>query len=702
MLKKVTFILLTALFLAGSAPAQTPPADSIIKAVVADLDRYEKQAEGLTPRHKPQIKRIARMLPLTESRLKGSKNKSHPSWVEASERLAALKAKLAALQSGKPAASKPAGSAGGMTDKQIAAKYNQDYRALGQELNATPISKFADQAVAAGFQARLDSLKKLVDSLQSDKNRQSFTAHYRKLETYFNKKVAHAQGQAAKQARKEAPKPAPAKAKPAPKPAAKPAGPLDYQNKRALGFFNKDYNRYLKEFDQVTPANTAKLKGYLARLDNRLSKLTAKDHPEVVAAQEKVAALKAKLANPQAGGGQAQASPAGPQSDAKTHKEFQKLYQRNRVALDFLDPAELAKPAEAKHWRKVLAQFGEIVAKFQNKEDAQVGKDLEMYARIKAKIESGLAASAKVDINSYPYLDQDQDFLNSLYDKYSRTKIFAQGNEAVAKQLLADYDRDKAAFDQLDEKYSPFIKGNEAASSPAYKQAGDLKRSFRNAGQWLAKFAKARDDYIAGAGPRIEKLLAKAAGMVDQAINEKRPEWFTGGGIQHAMIQAGNQIASLTSIKGGQDAQVKELRAKHEALLAKVRQAESGLKESILAATKLPADAYSGGDKSKIMDLALAAWSKKHPDKKPLAKGISMPTWERKTEWRYKVDGTRYKVDRSYLQVWVAIKTSETIATQYFIELSKNHLQGGTITLNAPSNLGGDVLKTEMLLKNVK
>ena len=80
-----------------------------------------------------------------------------------------------------------------------------------------------------------------------------------------------------------------------------------------------------------------------------------------------------------------------------------------------------------------------------------------------------------------------------------------------------------------------------------------------------------------------------------------------------------------------------------------------------------------------------------------------MPSWERKTEWRYQnVNGTHYKVDRSYLQVWVIVKTSDKLATQYFIELSKNHMQGDSITVNVPANLQGNVLKTEMLLKNVK
>ena len=712
MLKKAVVIFFAGLFLTSPVYAQTQPADSMIRAVVSDLDKYEKQAEGLTPENKSQINKIVRMLPMTKSRLKSSKNKSDPSWIEASERLEALKQRLTDLKAGKiPAAAvQPATNAGqgsglaGLTDKQIADMYKKDYNALANELKGTGISKFADDSVVSGFKGKFEDLKKLVDTFQDPKYKASFSTNYQGLETYFNKKVAHAQGQAAIQAQKKTAQPAEEKQVEQKKETRKaepvqPTAELDYQNKRALGFFNKDYDRYLPEFDNVTPANTSKLTGYIDRLENRLSKLTAKDHPEVIAAQQKMDDLKAKLGSAQKG----QPSQASIQSDQKTHTEFQRLYQKNRVALDALDPAELSRPAEAKYWKKVLTDFDDIVAKFQNKDNPEVKEDMQMYEQIKAKVESGLSASTKLDFKNYPDYDKDMDFLKSLYDKYSVEKIFSKGNESLAKKLMADYDNDKGAYDKLNNEYADFIKGNQAAYAPGYKQAEAMKRSLRNAGQWIGKFSKAKEEFIAEAGPRIEGLMAKAQEMVDKAVNEKRPEWFTGGGIQNAMTQAGSQLDSFGAIKGEDDPQVEALRSKYNQLSAQVKKAEGDLKESILASTGMPADTYPGGDKQEILSLAVEEWNKKHSDKGLLAKGISMPNWERKTEWRYKsVDGTRYKVDRSYLQVWVIIKTNDRLATQYFIELSKNHMQGDAITINVPANLQGDVFKTEMLLKNVK
>jgi len=708
MLKQVLLVLIAVLFFVVPVHAQTKPADSMIKAAVADLDKYEKAAEGLTPSRKANIVRILRMLPGIESRLNRSKNKSDPSWIEASDRLKALKQQLTDLKAGKTptamAKKTPAtgSGTGGMTDKQIADNYKKDYKALANELKGTHISKFADDSVVSGFRAKFANLKTQVDSFQNPKYKQSFSANYQSLETYFNKKVDHAQRQVASRAQKATAQGKEEKQreqKPAKQAAAKPTAQLDFQNKRALGFFKKDYDRYLPEFEKITSANSQKLLGYIDRLENRLSKLTAKSHPKVVEAQQEVAVLKSKLATAQQG----QPSQASTQADQNAHKEFQRLYQRNRVALDVLDPAELSKPAEAKHWKKVLKEFDDIVAKFQNKGNPDVKKDIQMYEQIKAKVESGLTASTKLDIKNYPDYDKDMDFLKALYDKYSVDKVFSKGNEAVAKKLMADYDNDKQAYDKLDKKYAAFIEGNKAAYAPGYKQAGVTKRNLRNAGQWIDKFSKAKAEFIAEAGPRIEGLMTKAQEMVDKAVREKRPEWFTGGGIQNTMAQAGGQLDSFASIKGKDDPQVKELRGKYSRLSDQVKKAEGSLKESILAATKMPANAYSGGDKQQIISLAVKEWNKKHPDKALLGKGISMPNWERRTEWRYKSGGgSRYKVDRSYLQVWVITKTSDTIATQYFIELSKNHMQGDKITLNAPTNLQGDVFKTEMLLKNVK
>ncbi len=97
------FLLVTAM-----AGAQTPPADNAIKSVRQDLTRFEKQAKGLTPARKANIKRMQRLVKITRGRLNSSPNKTHPSWIETDARLSRLEKNLETMLAGKPPAPAPA------------------------------------------------------------------------------------------------------------------------------------------------------------------------------------------------------------------------------------------------------------------------------------------------------------------------------------------------------------------------------------------------------------------------------------------------------------------------------------------------------------------------------------------------------------------------------------------------------------------
>ena len=89
----------------------TASADTAIKAARSDIARFEAQAKGMRP-GASGAKRTLKLLKLTEGRLNGSRNKSHPSWIETQIRLQALKARLTALAAGKtPGAARAAAPA---------------------------------------------------------------------------------------------------------------------------------------------------------------------------------------------------------------------------------------------------------------------------------------------------------------------------------------------------------------------------------------------------------------------------------------------------------------------------------------------------------------------------------------------------------------------------------------------------------------
>ena len=102
-MKTIVAALAAALFLgwAGAVGAATEPADSAIAGAVMDLDRFEEQVRSMTPSSGAGIKRVSRLLELTEERLLGSANQDHASWIEANERLTRLKQALADLAAGK-------------------------------------------------------------------------------------------------------------------------------------------------------------------------------------------------------------------------------------------------------------------------------------------------------------------------------------------------------------------------------------------------------------------------------------------------------------------------------------------------------------------------------------------------------------------------------------------------------------------------
>ena len=156
------FVFVIAFLAAPAAQAQSEPADSNIKAALYDIVKAEQQIKGLTPNRKANIKRLQNTLTMTEDRLAASPNQDHASWIEANDRLQALKAGLAELAGGgaggatttqpaQPAADPAlarvqgelnmiAKQVGGLKagDHGVAARHVTDTMRLGQELSVYP------------------------------------------------------------------------------------------------------------------------------------------------------------------------------------------------------------------------------------------------------------------------------------------------------------------------------------------------------------------------------------------------------------------------------------------------------------------------------------------------------------------------------------------------------------------------------------
>ncbi len=95
-LLKIVLTVLISVTIATAASA-IEPADSVIKNALADIERFEQQASGLTPQRASNARRILKLLNLSQERLNGSSNQSDPSWQAVNQRYDSLKGQLESL-----------------------------------------------------------------------------------------------------------------------------------------------------------------------------------------------------------------------------------------------------------------------------------------------------------------------------------------------------------------------------------------------------------------------------------------------------------------------------------------------------------------------------------------------------------------------------------------------------------------------------
>ncbi|PKL46412.1 MAG: hypothetical protein CVV42_16625 [Candidatus Riflebacteria bacterium HGW-Riflebacteria-2] len=209
---------------------------------------------------------------------------------------------------------------------------------------------------------------------------------------------------------------------------------------------------------------------------------------------------------------------------------------------------------------------------------------------------------------------------------------------------------------------------------------------------------------VAQADPASAKAEAakKAAAQKQQQIKEMAVK----SSAQDEAAKKGaavkqQQVNEKTAKPSPDDEANKKLQA-----IQKMKDAGSAIPgDSQLAAEPMPENAYQGGDKAQLLEMAQSKWLAKHPNKPVLAKGIAMRKWDRKTAWREESLDPRkkYKVDFSSIQVWVISKTDDKVATQYIVEISKDHMKNDAFKVYVPEDLNSSgIFKTHMLLSNVK
>ncbi|MCK5683888.1 hypothetical protein KAJ27_07200 [bacterium] len=606
-----------------------------------------------------------------------------------------------------------------MSDSQRARNFNGEYKKLYNSLKRTHVSKFVDPVIVSDLRKNLEILKHQSNSFNDPEKGyvKQCKKNYEQLESWFLKKVASAEKQNKGHVKNKVIKVKSSKKIETVKVADEKLKPLDYQNKRALGFFNKDYNRYLDSFNDPKPSQAKTLNNYIQKLENRLSKLTMKQHPEVMEASERLELLKTKLKlsgivqEDQSEDWLSKNSAELKKLDYAKRSAFERGYRMIGIIQKDLDKKKkmVKITVQPKPGLQLETRLDDIMTDLKknalngHKLTLELSKKIELLRldikkEEKRELELFSQADKVGNIKNYPDFQKDLDWLHSVYKEYNERNIFRKGNEQLAQKLMSSYENDKSRCAELRKKYSQFMKSTIAP----VRKTSELTRKFGYAEDYMEKFSKARKEYMKDAAPDIENALLNAKKMLDQAIREKRTAWFKGGLNQKLSI-AGEKIEIFASVEGENSPKVKELRSKFELLKKTVENARGNLSNGLLESQKMPEDKYSGNDKQEILTQAVEKWENKYSSLKVLSKGISMRKWDRKTEWRKEsLDPTKkYKVDFSEIQVWILVKTSEEIASSYIVELSKDHMKNDTFKVYVP-DINGNVFKTDMLLKNVK
>jgi len=219
----------------------------------------------------------------------------------------------------------------------------------------------------------------------------------------------------------------------------------------------------------------------------------------------------------------------------------------------------------------------------------------------------------------------------------------------------------------------------------------------------IEKFHNRETPEVKAAIARFETLRADtqkafvAAELKAQEIIEAQKE----AEKQKLAAEKQRQIDENAAKAAAQDESDKKMHA----IIKQKEAAAAGPSDSQIAAEPMPEDAYNGSDKAELLQMAQTKWNASHPDKAILATGIAMRKWDRKTTWREQpLEPTKkYKVDFSSIQVWVIVKTDERIATQYIVEISKDHMKNDEFKVYVPEDLqSGGIFKTPMLLEKVR
>jgi len=222
-----------------------------------------------------------------------------------------------------------------------------------------------------------------------------------------------------------------------------------------------------------------------------------------------------------------------------------------------------------------------------------------------------------------------------------------------------------------------------------------MKHLMRSLNGWGSAVERRAQDVMADIGRMVKQIEQDA----ERGKEMKQPAFFTNG-IPRTIARARANFEFLDHAQKFQP-EIADLAKQLDSAEHSAKEAAEAIEKEVLAAARVPAEAYSGSDKGGLKAQIEAAWKKAYPGEDILGVVFHHDSWKRNNLWRWNGTLTRWEhSDWSYLATSVVIKNSDDIATVYVAYVNKNNLSG-------ESNIGvqtrsGKHVVTKVLVENVK
>ncbi len=151
-MKRIIALLLYTLSTLFTVALATAHIDNIVKNASIDISKYEQQAQGLTVDRKSSIKRLIKLIKLSQARLSGSSNQSQASWQETNQRYLVLLKHLDNLVAENPVQAD--------TQSESAAKTSSSANSASSQTQTV-------QPLVSGQRVRVKKLARDMDNLTS-------------------------------------------------------------------------------------------------------------------------------------------------------------------------------------------------------------------------------------------------------------------------------------------------------------------------------------------------------------------------------------------------------------------------------------------------------------------------------------------------------------------------------------------------------